>query len=69
MTARFILSLDCEGKWGGADHLTPADHAGLSDQRLRQAYSDNLALLDEFDLPATSAFFGCFSLSGLRWPS
>ena len=63
MTARFILSLDCEGKWGVADHLTPADHAGLSDERLRKAYGDILALLDEFDLPATFAFVGCFSLS------
>lgn len=63
MTARFILSLDCEGKWGVADHLTPADHAGLSDARLRQAYGDIVALLDEYDLPATFAFVGCFSLS------
>ncbi len=63
MTARFILSLDCEGKWGAADHLTPADHAGLSDERLHQAYGDIIALLDEFDLPATFAFVGCFSLS------
>jgi peptidoglycan/xylan/chitin deacetylase (PgdA/CDA1 family) len=63
VTARFILSLDCEGKWGVADHLTPADHAGLSDERLRQAYGDILSLLDEFDLPATFAFVGCFSLS------
>lgn len=63
MTARFILSLDCEGKWGVADHLTPADHAGLSDERLRRAYGDIIALLDEFDLPATFAFVGCFSLS------
>jgi peptidoglycan/xylan/chitin deacetylase (PgdA/CDA1 family) len=63
MAARFILSLDCEGKWGVADHLTAADHAGLSDARLRQAYGDILALLEEFDLPATFAFVGCFSLS------
>lgn len=63
MTARFILSLDCEGKWGVADHLSPADHAGLSDARLRQAYGDILALLDEYGLPATFAFVGCFSLS------
>lgn len=63
MTARFILSLDCEGKWGVADHLTPADHAGLCDERLRQAYGDIVALLDEFGLPATFAFVGCFSLS------
>lgn len=62
MTARFILSLDCEGKWGVADILTREHHAGLSDARLRQAYGDIVALLAEFDLPATFAFVGCFSL-------
>ncbi len=62
MTARFILSLDCEGKWGVADHLTPGDHAALSDDRLRRAYADILAALAEFDIPATFAFVGTFSL-------
>jgi len=63
MVARFILSLDCEGKWGVADHLTPGHHAALSDERLREAYRGVLAALDEFDIPATFAFVGCFALS------
>lgn len=66
MTARFILSLDCEGKWGVADHLTPADHAALSDARLREAYAGILAALDSFDIPATFAFVGAFSLAPAR---
>lgn len=66
MTARFILSLDCEGKWGVADHLTPGDHAALSDARLREAYAGILAVLAEFDIAATFAFVGAFSLSADR---
>lgn len=61
MTARFILSLDCEGKWGMADRLTPRLHAALSDERLRTAYDDLVAMLDELDVPATFAFVGTFS--------
>lgn len=61
--ARFILSLDCEGKWGLADQLTPAHHRLLSDEGLRDAYGRLIALLDEFEIPATFAFVGCFSLS------
>ena len=63
MTARFILSLDCEGKWGVADHLGPDEHRTLSDARLRKAYADILALLDEYDVPATFAFVGLFGES------
>jgi hypothetical protein len=66
MTAKFILSLDCEGKWGVADHLTPHDHDSLSDARLRAAYAGILAALDDFDIPATFAFVGTFSLSADR---
>lgn len=63
MTARFILSLDCEGKWGVADHLTRFEHACLSNERLRDAYRDLLDLLDEFTVPATFAFVGLFAES------
>ncbi|WP_232667182.1 hypothetical protein [Pseudonocardia sp. TRM90224] len=68
MTARFVLSFDCEGKWGVADHLTEGVHASLSDARLRAAYTNLVALLDEFAIPATFAFVGTFSLdpAGLR---
>jgi len=66
MVAKFILSLDCEGKWGVADHLTAGDHAALSDERLRAAYDGLIAALDEFDIAATFAFVGTFSLSAER---
>ena len=66
LTARFILSLDCEGKWGVADHLTPANHAQLTDAKLREAYRSILDLLDRYAIPATFAYVGCFSLSAVE---
>lgn len=60
---RFILSLDCEGKWGIADHLTPKDDELLSDTRLRRAYGDIVALLDRIEIPSTFAVVGLFQLS------
>jgi peptidoglycan/xylan/chitin deacetylase (PgdA/CDA1 family) len=63
MTGRFILSLDCEGKWGVADHLGPVEHRALGDASLREAYSSVVGLLDEFDIPATFSFVGLFGES------
>ena len=63
MSARFILSLDCEGKWGVADVLTAHEHRSLTEARLRSAYASILALLDEFDVPASFAFVGLFGES------
>lgn len=61
MSARFILSLDCEGKWGVADLLDKGLHAALGDQSLKQAYRTLISLLDEFEIPATFAFVGAFA--------
>ena len=61
MPATFILSLDCEGKWGVADHLDAQTHRSLADARLRAAYRDILAALDRYDIAATFAFVGLFA--------
>ena len=61
MPARFILSLDCEGKWGVADSLTASHCRKLADDRLEEAYHGILRLLDEHDIVATFAFAGLFS--------
>ena len=52
---QFILSLDCEGKWGVADILSATHHQTLSDERLRDAYEAIARLLRELDVPATFA--------------
>jgi peptidoglycan/xylan/chitin deacetylase (PgdA/CDA1 family) len=60
---KFILSLDCEGKWGAADVLTERHQRDLSTGRLFRAYREILRVLEEFNLPATFAFVGAFSQS------
>lgn len=63
MRARFILSLDCEGKWGAADALTATHRRELTDDKLRAAYQEILSLLDDYQIEATFAFAGAFSQS------
>lgn len=62
MRANFILSLDCEGKWGVADHLSQEHKTGLTDERLLTAYRAIRALLTEFEIPATFAVTEAFLL-------
>jgi hypothetical protein len=61
--AKFILSLDCEGKWGVADLLDEQHRRDLSDERLRGAYGSILKILEQFQIPATFAFVGAFAQS------
>lgn len=63
MGSIFILSLDCEGKWGVADHLTAAHRRDLAGERLSAAYHSVLRALDEHDVAATFAFVGAFTQS------
>ena len=67
MPARFILSLDCEGKWGVADALVRSHRRDLADDVLRRAYGSILSLLDEYRLEATFAFAGAFSQSAAEF--
>lgn len=67
MSARFILSLDCEGKWGVADHLGRHERRCLTDAGLRRAYSAVLQLLDDYGMPATFAFVGVFGESATEF--
>lgn len=55
MPGWFILSLDCEGKWGVADLLAATHRQTLSDQRLREAYEAIVRLLAQLSVPATFA--------------
>ena len=62
MTARVILSFDCEGKWGVADNLNAVTHQKLSDASLQRAYHSLLDCFATHQIPATFAFVGCFTL-------
>jgi peptidoglycan/xylan/chitin deacetylase (PgdA/CDA1 family) len=63
MPGQFILSFDCEGKWGVADDLGSPHARQLTDQRLHAAYRAIVDLLDEYDVDATFAFVGAFAQS------
>ena len=59
----FILSLDCEGKWGMADCLKPFHHQAITSANLTKAYRQLLDTLDRHGISATFAFVMAFALS------
>ena len=63
MSATFIISFDCEGKWGVADHLDDFLRANLTNTNLNLAYEKIIALLERWDIKATFAFVGAFTMS------
>jgi peptidoglycan/xylan/chitin deacetylase (PgdA/CDA1 family) len=63
MVGIFILSLDCEGKWGSADKLAEPHVKALTDLTLRRAYRDLLSVLDRYEVPASFAFVSAFAMS------
>jgi peptidoglycan/xylan/chitin deacetylase (PgdA/CDA1 family) len=62
VSGRFIISLDCEGKWGMADKLEPFHHRLLTDDALARVYDDLVALFDRHDMAATFAFVLAFTM-------
>lgn len=62
MTGRFIISLDCEGKWGMADVLEDYHHRLLTDEALAKVYGEIVAQFAAHDMPATFAFVMAFTL-------
>ncbi len=59
--ARFILSFDCEGKWGMADDPAMASTNQIGDDSLAKAYARILGILDKHEIPATFALVGAFA--------
>jgi len=66
---KFIVSFDCEGKWGMADHLTPDLEARLTTPALDGIYAKLVGTLARHDIHATFAFVGMFTLSAEMLPS
>jgi peptidoglycan/xylan/chitin deacetylase (PgdA/CDA1 family) len=62
MSGTFIISFDCEGKWGMADGLRPYHHRLLTDRALAEVYDRLVGLLARYDVPATFAFVMAFTL-------
>ncbi len=63
MTARFIISFDCEGKWGMADKISAYHQPYFTTSNLVDVYKKLLSLLDQYEMKATFAFVGAFTLS------
>ncbi|HLL32019.1 MAG TPA: hypothetical protein VK403_13595 [Allosphingosinicella sp.] len=62
MTGTFIVSLDCEGKWGMADGLQPY-HRQLTDSALARAYESLISIFARHDIAATFAYVMAFTLT------
>jgi peptidoglycan/xylan/chitin deacetylase (PgdA/CDA1 family) len=62
MAGTFLLTFDCEGKWGVVDRLGPR-YDCYTTPCLEAAYQGVLALLQRYRIGATFAFTGGFSLS------
>lgn len=53
---QFIISLDCEGKWGMADHITAHHNRHLTHANLVGAYRSLVSSFARYETPATFAF-------------
>lgn len=59
--ARFILSFDCEGKWGMADDPAMASDDPIHGDSLSKAYTQIFEILEKHKIPATFALVGLFA--------
>ena len=61
--ATCLISFDCEGKWGIADWVSASQHEYFRHDRLTRVYEQLVQLLGRYELKATFAFVGAFTLS------
>ena len=62
MTGICIISFDCEGKWGMADHIDTFYEKHLTNDNLINAYQFILNTLETYNIPATFAFVAALTL-------
>lgn len=61
--ATFLLSFDCEGKWGLVDCLTSRHEQLFTGERLHATYARLTELLRKYRIDATFAFTGAFCMT------
>jgi peptidoglycan/xylan/chitin deacetylase (PgdA/CDA1 family) len=62
MAGTFLLTFDCEGKWGVVDRLAPR-YECYTTPRLEATYGAVLAMLQKYRIGATFAFTSAFAMS------
>ena len=67
MEPTFLISFDCEGKWGMADCLNPDFKSRLTAPKLTDVYARLTDLLDRHEIRASFGFVGLFTLSPDEW--
>ena len=60
MTGTLLVSLDCEGRWGMADHDEMLGEHPISDTNIRLAYDFLFETLERLDIRGTFAVVGLF---------
>lgn len=66
-TGIFILSLDCEGKWGMADHINAYHETHFTSANIQNVYTQILGVLKTYNIPASFAFVTAFTQSVERF--
>ena len=59
--SQFILSFDCEGKWGMASDPAMVNSHAIGDTSLKWAYQQIFESLDKFSIPASFGVVGLFA--------
>ena len=59
----FIISFDCEGKWGVSDRLTSYHDSYITNHNLIIIYQKLVKLLSKYEIIGTFAFVGALTLS------
>ncbi len=63
MPGKFIISFDCESKWGMADNLSLLHKEMLQADKLEQVYLKLVKLLEKYDIPANFGFVGALTMT------
>jgi glycosyltransferase involved in cell wall biosynthesis len=63
MSGKFIISFDCESKWGMADSLSSIHHEMFHASELERVYSELITLLEKYNMPATFGFVGALTMT------
>ncbi len=66
MPGTFIISLDCEGKWGMADRAERIESGFITKGSLMKAYEILIRELGQFEMAATFAFVMAFTLKEIE---